>query len=215
MSFEAEKYINKFILGDCMEYLPGIPDKFFDLAIVDPEYGIGASEMTMGKGNKSWKKGKGWDKRPPKQEYFNELSRISKKQIIFGGNYFELSKTGGWLLWDKERFKDVSFSDGELAWTNFLTTLRIIRLKYDGFLGADEDGKIHPTQKPIKLYKKLLSDYAKPGDLILDTHVGSASSLIACIDMGFSFTGFEIDAEYYEAACKRIKQFESQLKLAI
>lgn len=198
---------------DCMTYMRGLPDKAFDLAIVDPEYGIDAANMKMGKGKKQWVK-KDWDKKTPDDIYFEELFRVSERQIIFGGNYFGLPKTGGWIVWDKDRQKDVSFSDCELLWTNFLNTTKIIKVKYDGFLGADVGGKIHPTQKPIRLYKKLLSNYAAPftnftpneGDKILDTHLGSGSSAIAAHQMGFDFVGCELDKDYYDAACKRFKE---------
>jgi site-specific DNA-methyltransferase (adenine-specific) len=198
---------------DNMQLMARYPDKYFDLAIVDPEYGIGASEMTMGKGkNKQWSKGKGWDNKTPSNEYFKELGRVSKSQIVWGGNYFELPKTGGWIFWDKDRRKEVSFSDGELAWTNFLKTLKKITVRYDGFIGSDGI-KIHPTQKPIKLYKECLRLYAKQGDKILDTHLGSGSIAIACHDMGFDLVACEIDKDYYEAAVKRFNEQTKQQKL--
>src|SRR5690554_6315986 len=141
---------------DCMHGLKRFPDKCFDLAIVDPPYGIGASEMTMGKGlKKKWNKGKRWDIETPSPEYWQELRRVSKNQIVWGGNYFELPTTGGWIYWNKQRGKDVSFSDGELAWTNFLNTIKQINCRYDGFIGAD-DVRIHPTQKPVRLYEMIL-----------------------------------------------------------
>jgi site-specific DNA-methyltransferase (adenine-specific) len=197
---------------DCIEGMKEFPDKFFDLAIVDPEYGIDAANMQMGKGKKKWFK-KDWDKSRVNDEYFIELFRVSEKQIVFGGNYFDLPITGGWIFWDKDRQKDVSFSDGELAWTNFLTTIKTIKVKYDGFLGADIGGKIHPTQKPILLYCKILHNYAKQGDKILDTHLGSGSSRIAAYNMGFDFWGFELDTDYYEAQEKRFKEQTAQLKI--
>lgn len=196
-----------------MQLMARYPDKYFELAIVDPEYGIGASEMQMGKGKKIWSKGKKWDTKPPSYEYFEEVFRVSKRQIIWGGNYFSLPITGGWLFWDKDRQKEISFADGELAWTNFLTTIKIVKVKYDGFLGADIGGKIHPTQKPVKLYKWLLDKYAKPGDKILDTHLGSGSIAIACHDYGFDLTACELDKDYFDAAIKRIKQHQAQMNL--
>ena len=148
---------------DCMELMDEYPDNWFDLAIVDPPYGIGASEMQMGKGkNKQWKTGKQWDNEVPNGEYFKELMRVSKDQIIWGGNYFDLPKTGGWLFWDKMRDKDVSFADGELGWTSLLNVIKKASVRYDGFIGAD-DTRIHPTQKPVKLYDWLLSKYAESG----------------------------------------------------
>ena len=149
---------------DCMELMAQFPDKHFSLAIVDPPYGIGASEMKMGKGkNQQWAKGKPWDNSPPNKDYFAEIFRVSKNQIIWGGNYFELPLVGGWIFWDKQRDKEVSFSDGELAWTNFLSVIRKAPVRYDGVIGMDAN-RIHPTQKPVALYKWLLHNYAKQGD---------------------------------------------------
>lgn len=196
--------------ADCMEIMKQYPDKYFDLAIVDPEYGKDAANMTMGKGlNKQWTK-KDWDKKTPDNEYFDELFRVSKKQIIWGGNYFDLPKTGGWLFWDKDRQKDISFADGELAWTNFLKNLKTIKVKYDGFLGADAE-RIHPTQKPVKLYANTLR-YAENGFKILDTHFGSGSIALAVdkanrLDkMNLHLTACEIDKEYIDKAIKRISE---------
>ena len=173
-------------LGDCRDGMAERADKAFSLAIVDPPYGIDAGNMVMGKGqNKQW-----------------------------GGNYFPLPLTGGWLFWNKDRDKDVSFADGELAWTNFLNTLKEAKIKYDGFLGADKDGRIHPTQKPVRLYSWLLNKYAKLGDEILDTHLGSGSSVIACLERGYNVTAYEIDPEYFEAACLRIERSQQQQLLA-
>ncbi len=200
------------ILGDCVEVMKGFSDKQFDLAIVDPEYGIDAGNMQMGKGKKQWSK-KDWDKSPADEKYFVELFRVSKKQIVFGGNYFNLPLTGGWIFWDKDRQKDVSFSDGELAWTNFLTTIKTIKVKYDGFLGADVGGKIHPTQKPILLYSKIIHKFAEKGQSVLDTHLGSGSSRIAADKAGLDFTGIEIDKEYFDLSEKRWKAYKSQLRI--
>lgn len=205
--------MSKFILGDCMhpEYgMPSYPDKYFDLAIVDPPYGIGAANMNMGLGkslkcskakNRKWI-AKEWDSAAPKNDYFDEVFRTSKNQIIWGGNYFHLPPTKGFIIWDKEIPDGLSFSDFEFAWTSFERAAR--RAKYSAYL--DKIHKIHPTQKPVKLYRWLLENYAKPGDLILDTHVGSASSLIACESMGFDYVGFEIDEDYYNAAKNRISK---------
>ena len=205
--------MSKFILGDCMhpEYgMPSYPDKYFDLAIVDPPYGIGAANMNMGLGkslkcskakNRKWI-AKEWDSAPPKNDYFDEVFRTSKNQIIWGGNYFHLPPTKGFIIWDKEITDGLSFSDFEFAWTSFERAAR--RAKYSVYL--DKIHRIHPTQKPVKLYRWLLENYAKPGDLILDTHVGSASSLIACESMGFDYVGFEIDEDYYNAAKNRMSK---------
>jgi site-specific DNA-methyltransferase (adenine-specific) len=200
---------------DCMDLMREYPDNHFDLAIVDPPYGIGASEMQMGKGkNKQWATGKKWDCGIPTAKYFKELMRVSKEQVIWGGNYFDLPKTGGWLFWDKMREKDVSFADGELGWTSFLNVIKKAPIRYDGFIGADLT-RIHPTQKPVKLYDWLLRNYAKEGDTILDTHLGSGSHAIACHYAGYHLTACEIDAGYYEAACERIKRETLQQTLFI
>ena len=205
--------MNKIHLMDCMEGMAQIPDKYFELAIVDPPYGIGAGKMEMGKGkNKNWGEKKDWDNNPPTRVYFDELERVSEKQIIFGGNYFDLPKSCGWIFWDKDRQKDVSFSDGELAWCSFLKTIKKIVVRYDGFIGAD-DVRIHPTQKPVTLYKRLLTNYAKKGDKILDTHVGSGSSFIAAYDLGFDIMGFEIDKDYWKAANERLTEHTSQIQI--
>lgn len=190
---------------DCMEYLKNIPDKFFNLAIVDHPYGIGASEMTMGNGkNKKYQKGKGWDSKPPDDKYFSELFRVSHNQIIWGGNYFNLPKTKGWIFWDKGIYGDCSFADGELAWTSFDKVLRVAQIRYKGFLGMDKN-RIHPTQKPLALYSWILKNYAKPEDKILDTHLGSGSSRIAAYKMGFDFYATEIDKEYFNAQEERFR----------
>ncbi len=181
---------------DCMELMANLKDKEIDLAIVDPEYGIDAANMQMGKGkNKLWVK-KDWDKSKPNDLYFSELFRVSKKQIIWGGNYFNLPVTGGYIFWDKDSQKDLSFADGELAWTSFLNNIKKLTIKYDGFLGADNI-RMQPTQYPVKLYVWRLTNYAKPNDLILDTHCGSASSLIACENLGYKYIASELDKDYY------------------
>lgn len=200
-----------FINGDCMDYMRYMPDKSVDLALVDPPYGIGADgnlESDWGKhgGRKAHEK-KEWDSERPSGEYFGELFRVSKNQIIWGANYYPqyLFGTMGWVFWDKGQ--DLKQSDGELAFTSFDKAFRRIVINRCELL---KEGTIHPTQKPIKLYKWLLSNYAKRGDKILDTHVGSASSLIACEEMGFQYVGFEIDADYYKAATERIAKFRQQ-----
>ena len=207
-----------FLNCDCMDKdkgMPSYPDKHFELAIVDPPYGIEQTtgrETNHGRGklkdrafNQGEKKFGVWDIRPSAY-YFAELKRVSKNQIIWGGNYFELPPNRCMIVWDKCQPWE-NFSQVELAWTSFDSPALLY--KYDNRYG----GKIHPTQKPIALYKWLLTKYAKPGDKILDTHVGSASSIIACIDLGFDVTGFELDADYYKAATKRINDFKSQLKI--
>jgi site-specific DNA-methyltransferase (adenine-specific) len=199
---------------DCMEGMAQFPDKYFELAIVDVPYGIGADNMEMGKGlNKKWATDKNWDSERPSQKYFDELLRVTQRAMVWGGNYFNLPITGGWVFWDKCRDKDISFGDGELCWTNFLSVIKTAKIRYDGFVGADDGDRIHPCQKPVKLYEWLLSHYAKQGDKILDTHVGSASSLIACHNMGFEYWGFELDEDYYKASSERLNAVKAQLKL--
>lgn len=200
---------------DNMELMARYEDNHFDLAIVDPPYGINASEMTMGSGkNKKYNKGKKWDNETPSKEYFNELQRVSKNQIIWGGNYFadKLKPSRCYVFWDKGIYADCDFADGELAWTNFDKVLRIAKIRYKGFLGADKI-RIHPTQKPIKLYEWLLMNYAKEGDKILDTHLGSGSIAIACHNLGYDLTACELDKEYYDAAIKRINEHKQQIRM--
>ncbi len=198
---------------DCMEYMAEQPDAAFDLAIVDPPYGINAGEMVMGKGkDKQWGGKRKWDCCTPDKKYFAELQRVSKNQIIWGGNYFELPLTGGWIYWDKERGKDLSFADGELAWTSFLTVMKKAPIRYDGFIGADVQ-RIHPTQKPVRLYEWLLQKYAQPGVKVLDTHLGSGSSAIAAHYFGVDFVGCELDKDYFDAAKKRFEQQTAQLAM--
>ena len=200
---------------DNMELMARYEDNYFDLVIVDPPYGIRATEMDMGKGKKKkYKKGKKWDNQTPSQEYFNELIRVSKNQIIWGGNYFtnKLTPSRCYIFWDKGVYGDCTFADGELAWCSFDKVLRIAKIRYKGFLGADKV-RIHPTQKPIKLYEWLLMNYAKEGDKILDTHLGSGSIAIACHNLGYDLTACELDKEYYEDAIKRINQHKAQLRI--
>jgi site-specific DNA-methyltransferase (adenine-specific) len=210
--------LNRLYLMDCMEGMKQFPDKYFELAIVDPPYGIGANKMTLGNGKRKIYRGsEDWDREPPKPEYFSELFRVSKNQIIWGANHF-ISRipidSSCWIFWDKGT-GDNDFADGELAWTSFSST---VRKYFKSWVGANakernETDRIHPTQKPIALYKWLLTNYAKQGDKILDTHVGSASSLIACHDYGFDYIGFEIDKEYYEKAKERLDAVKSQLTM--
>ena len=196
-----------------MTYMAGLPDKAFDLAIVDPPYGIGKDgqkQTTGGHGGRKAHQQKGWDSKRPEASYFNELFRVSKNQIIWGANYYPeyLKGTMGWVFWDKGQ--DINQSDGELAFTSFDCKFRrVIMNRVELLL----EGTIHPTQKPIRLYKWLLKNYAKPGDRILDTHLGSGSSAIAAHDGGFDFVGCEIDADYYMAARQRFDYHRMQMKL--
>ena len=195
---------------DCMEYMRTLPDKAFDLAIVDPPYGININH-NMGRRHGDKKSNYApvvWDSSIPDERYFDELFRVSKNQIIWGGNYFPLDPTPCWILWDKGFSPDVTFAQFEMAWTSFDSSCK----KFDQS-SADPKNRIHPTQKPVALYKWLLSRYAKHGDKILDTHLGSGSSRIACHDMGFDFVGIEIDKDYFEAEEKRYSDHVSQLDL--
>lgn len=214
---EREK-MKEFYNKDCMEGMKEYPDNYFDLAIVDPPYGIGVDGQKERYDKKNPKHSRkkhakrGWDKTIPNKEYFSELIRISKNQIIWGGNYFvEHLDEGhkGWIVWDKGQH-GLTMSDCELAYTSFDKPTRIFVLNRVALL---KEGTIHPTQKPIALYKWLLNNYAKQGDLILDTHVGSASSLIACEELGFDYVGYEIDETYYELAKKRLDEFNAQIRM--
>lgn len=240
---------------DCMEGMREFPDKFFDLAIVDPPYGGGAApqsaddltDTSLRGGAGDWEQkarsrvggrfdkykidsqpiaaartGAGhnkydakvshWDIAPT-MEYFNELARISKNQIIWGGNYFDLPPTRSFIVWRKTNIPASGFSMApvEYAWTSFNANAGIFDCGSSG--GAGKEDRFHPTQKPIALYKWILGNYGARGDKILDTHVGSASSLIACEEMGFPYVGFEIDADYYKAACARMEKAREQQSL--
>lgn len=189
-----------------MTYMQSIPDKFFDLAIVDPQYGIDIMHkggMPKHLGFKQYER-KDWDRQPPGSGYFKELFRVSKNQVIFGGNYFirHLSPKMGWIVWDKGQH-GLTMSDGELAWTSFDKALRIITLNRCTI--GEYGGNIHRCQKPVKLYAEILGWYAKKGDRILDTHLGSGSNRIAAYKLGFDFYATEIDKEYFEAQDKRFR----------
>jgi site-specific DNA-methyltransferase (adenine-specific) len=206
------------ITNECnMELMKRYPDNYFDLAIVDPPYGIDAGKMTMGIGktpkaskakNRKWN-AKDWDNATPTQEYFYELFRVSKNQIIWGGNYFDLPPCKKFIMWDKEIPDGLSFSDCEMAWTSFSGANKMFR--YSAYKNKSE--KFHPTQKPAALYKWILNKYAKPNDKILDTHLGSGSIAIACHDYKFELTACELDKEYYDKSIQRIKNHISQMKL--
>ena len=198
-------------LEDCVQGLKRFADKHFDLAIVDPPYGLG-EKLTSGTWSVKWQdKGADWDKSPTK-EYWNELFRVSKNWVVFGGNYFieHLPNCRNFIAWHKPYMDGMhSMSNVELALTSFDKNAKKVSLNKDK--GTDE--RIHVCQKPIQLYKWVLINYAKKGDLILDTHVGSGSSRIACSELNFSFTGFEIDKDYFEAQEKRFKDFTAQQRL--
>jgi site-specific DNA-methyltransferase (adenine-specific) len=201
----------KLYNADCMEVMKTFKDKQFDLAIIDPPYGINAGKMTMGSGKHKFSKDKDWDSAIPTAEYFAELFMVSENQIVWGGNYFteHLPPTPHWLLWDKKN-PNLSFAEGELAWVRKGKNLRIFK-HYSAMV--EKGGKIHPTQKPVQLYKWILQNYAKEGDTILDTHFGSLSIGIACHDMKFDLTAIELDADYYEQAKQRLINHQRQLTL--
>jgi site-specific DNA-methyltransferase (adenine-specific) len=210
---------------DCMEYMAGLPDKAFELAIVDPPYGIDAAEIFGGEIRKSGKgaatksafEKKGWDKTAPDGDYFQELQRVSANQIIWGANYMtnHIPPSMGWIVWDKDN-GTTKFSDCELAYSSFEQALRRFKYTWNGMIQGDmknKESRIHPTQKPVKLYEWLLTNYAKKGDRILDTHLGSGSSAIAAHNLGFDFVGCELDRDYYEAAVKRFNAHAAQQSL--
>ena len=207
------------ITNECnLELMSRYPDNYFELAIVDPPYGLG-DRLTKGGDKGSMgslkkladKKVTTWDDKIPLPEYFIELQRVSKKQIIWGGNYFldYLGKTDGFVVWDKMNGTN-PMADAELAWQNVKGTTRMFRWHH---FSGERTKKIHPTQKPAKLYEWLLMQYAKEGDKILDTHLGSGSIAIACHNLGFNLTACELDKEYYNNAMKRIKQHTDQQRL--
>lgn len=210
---------------DCMEGMKEFPDKYFDLAIVDPPYG-----SKVGRGGYMYNSSKGgvairhkyhlalWKQERPDPEYFNELIRVSKNQIIWGGNYFAdlLEASQGWIVWDKQIADGVHYADCELAWTSFDRATKKYVFQWSGMLQGDmknKEHKIHPTQKPVKLYEWILNNYSNPGDIILDTHVGSASSLIACHNTNHKYVGFELDPTYYDLAKNRLDQETAQMTI--
>jgi site-specific DNA-methyltransferase (adenine-specific) len=208
---------------DNMQMMARYPDNHFELAIVDPPYGIGEDgkkNHTRSVKAKSKKyKPKNWDKEKPNLEYFTELKRISKNQIIFGANHFieniPEANSSCWIVWDKMNGEN-DFADCELAYCSLKTAVRKISLKWHGMLQHDMKNKevrIHPTQKPVKLYEWILMNYANEGDKILDTHLGSGSIAIACHNLGFDLIACELDPDYYEASIKRLKQHQAQQTL--
>lgn len=201
---------------DCLPAMREFPDKHFDLAIVDPPYG---NDHDFGgrPSGKMYENGDQWNVKPP-DEYFDELKRVSKNYIVWGGNYFpQLWPCKDFVIWDKRQPEGISFAMVELAATSFNGTAKLYFTKPAGERGfyTVDAKRIHPTQKPIKLYKWLLKNYAKEGDKILDSHCGSQSSRIAAYDMGFDYVGYEIDKDYFEAGNKRFEQHKSQLKLFV
>lgn len=208
-----------------MEYMKGIGDNAFELAIVDPPYGIDAGNTFAGEEGKSGQgagyktafSAKDWDKIIPDKQYFDELMRVSKNQIVWGANYMNhfLPPSMGWIVWDKDN-GTTKFSDAELAFSSFDRALRIWKYTWNGMIQGDmkkKETRIHPTQKPVKLYEWLLDNYAKEGDRILDTHLGSGSSAIAAHYGGFEFVGCELDEDYYKAAVDRVERETAQVAL--
>ena|SRR6056300_856562 len=189
---------------DNMELMARYEDNYFDLAIVDPPYGIGISSNPV----RQQQEKKEWDNAIPNNKYFNELFRVSKNQIIWGGNYFNLPPSQGFYIWDKKQPEGFSLAMCEYAWTSIQQPAKMWSLSV-----LKERGKIHPTQKPVELYEWLIMREAKEGDKILDTHLGSGSIAIACYNLGFDLTACELDKEYYEAALKRIDNHKRQQRL--
>lgn len=203
---------------DCMEFMRGIPDNYFDLSVCDPPYGINVN-MNAGRkiDTKSKKRTiKNWDNETPIKEYWFELFRVSKNQIVWGANYFteHLPTSMGWIFWDKCVAAGCSFSDGELAWTSFNQSLKKAVVPWSGFIGMEGE-KFHPTTKPIALYDWIFEKYAKKADKILDTHLGSQSSRIAAYKAGLHFVGCELDKEYFEQGNKRFEDFKIQFEQEI
>ena len=209
-----------------MEYMKSLPDNAFDLAIVDPPYGLDEGQKKVNKRNsktKKWKNAKApqyggldWDKEKPKDDYFAELKRVSINQIVWGANHFGMMPpSSGWIVWHKKRHDEINdFSDAELAYSSFNKGCRLFHFPWIGFGAVNaKENRIHPTQKPVKLYQWLLSKYAKEGDRILDTHLGSGSSAIAAHYGGFDFVGCELDADYYNAAVKRFENETAQASM--
>ena len=210
------KHLSETFNRDCVEAMKEYPDNYFDLAVVDPPYGIDINNQSQGKGGGVARKidyiKKDWDKTAPEIIYFNELRRVSKNQIIWGANHF-ISKlpydSSCWIVWDKDN-GETDFADCELAWTSFKTAVRRFKWTWAGMRQhnmKNKEDRIHPTQKPIALYEWIFNNYAKPNDKILDTHLGSQSSRIAAYKAGLDFTGFELDKEYFEQGNKRFNDF--------
>jgi site-specific DNA-methyltransferase (adenine-specific) len=201
--------LNELYNMDCMDGMKQFPDGYFDLAIVDPPYGLERFKHGGSRINKYGDETGQWNNTRPTEQYFSELFRVSKHQIIWGGNNFTLPESEYFIIWDKVNPQDFSFAQCEMAWTNCKVPAKIFSYNSQ----KESKIRIHPTQKPIALYKWLLTKYAKEGDKILDTHVGSASSLIACHDLHFDFIGFELDETYYKAAKERMEQHFAQYTL--
>lgn len=214
----------KLIHGDCMDLMHNTPDKFYDLAIVDPPYGIfeDGNRDIVPKGAASKRKkyhSALWSQEKPPKQYFQDLLRISKTIFVWGGNYFanSLPESRCWLVWDKRgTCPGNDFADCELAWTSLTTSVRKFTYLWNGMLQENmkhKENRIHPTQKPVALYSWILKTYGKPGYKVLDTHLGSGSIAIACYDMGFDLVGCEIDESYFKAAVDRLDRHKKQGQL--
>ena len=206
-------YLDKIICGDCLEVMRGLPDKCVDLVLTDPPYGIGEAKgknKTRGKLAKAKDYGvDDWDDRIPERGVFDEIRRVSKHAIIFGGNYFAeyLANSPCWLVWDKDNSGD--FADCELAWTNFHTAVRKFTFRWNGMLQGDmkeKETRYHPTQKPVKLFRQILDSYSNPGDIILDPFLGSGTTAVACVETGRHFIGIELEEKYCEIARRRVAE---------
>jgi site-specific DNA-methyltransferase (adenine-specific) len=219
---EAGKPWNVILHGDCMDLMKHFNDKEIQLCIVDPPYGIGEDSDKIKEYNKtsckSWENRKpkeytkkNWDNSTPDENYFKELFRISKNQIIWGGNYFtdNLYPSGSWIIWDKQVVMP-TFSDGEMAWCSIKNSVKFARFLWAGYRKCEETERFHPTQKPVALYRWLLQNYAKPGDKIIDTHSGSGSLACACHLEKFDFLAIEKDEDYYKSSIERLETLRSQ-----
>lgn len=212
-------------LMDCIVGMKQYPDKYFDLAVVDPPYGIGIHKMNYTQNTKGgvakrkdYSSVTDWDANVPSIEYFIELMRVSKNQVIWGGNYFDLPQTKSWIVWDKRTDDKYSndFADGELAWTSFDRQLKIFRWLWSGMMQGDmknKETRFHPTQKPVQLYDYIFKNCTEPGQRVLDTHLGSGSSRISAHKYGLNFTGFEICEDYFLAQEDRFQSYQIQLNL--
>ena len=212
--------LNKIHNMDCLEYMKTVPDNFYDLCLTDPPYGIGMDGKVgiNGAGRAKEYQNKNWDKSTPSKEIFDEIIRVSKNQIIFGANHF-IDKipysSSCWLFWDKDN-KESFFADGELAWTNFKTAVRVYKFRWHGMLQQDmanKEERHHPTQKPVELFKMILRDYAIKNDYtkIFDPFMGSGTTAIACKSLGLDYVGCELDKDYYEIINKRLSQVQGSL----
>jgi site-specific DNA-methyltransferase (adenine-specific) len=208
---DVKDILNTVINDDCKNIMKQLPDKCIDLVLTDPPYGIDVNfNCGRRKGEPIKHESKEWDKNIPDEIYFKEIFRISKNQIIWGGNYFSLPKRQGWIFWDKQVPVKVSFSDGELAWTSFNVALKKIIVPYSGFNGKEPLGKLHPTQKPEKLFKQVLLNYSTPGMTIFDPFAGSGTTAIACLETGRNYILVEKETDYIEIINKRISQWKEQ-----